>query len=527
MLLALAGRLAGAQEASPQETPGQAPGQEGPPGQQAGGPETGLGGAKPVLRNATITPFATAGTVYSSNLDHATSNNGIAGTALDTELGLRVRRAGDLSVNADIAGLYREYVGGVGLPGQFLPSVNGNATYMAVPEILYFTAQDTLGQISTQSFDALADATRQNSNFFTVGPELVLPFDARDMLITQLQYGRSSFSHSDISNNRYIGDIGFGRQIGSRTNLSANYHYQQIQYDHSEIYPRARSSMAFLRLTGEGARTYFAIEAGWEQVKVGAETINLQPAPGSLLPPVPTYQPPENRSTPHVSVALQRRVSPLMTFTAEYNHGVSDASTSLRTSAQNGFNSGNSLEVQALAQPFTVDQAYLMLMRTTPLGSIAVQVSEEREKYQQAPVLNREAHGADLIVNRQLSPQWTANGYVRWQHGRFVNTDVPDNRLSLSLGLTRQLSRSLQASLLYERNNGTGQESILGSTLLAADNGTYTENRVTLVLQYSPQSVPSQVFDPVSRFRFFQQPQAQPLPDTAGPSGTSDSGTLP
>lgn len=517
MLLALAGRLATAQEANPQETP--------PPGQQAGAPESDIGGTKPLSRNGVITPFVTVGAVYSNNLDHATSN-GIAGTALDAELGLHVRRAGDLTVNADIAGLYREYVGGVNLPGQFLPSVNANASYMAVPELLSFSAQDTLGQISTQSFDALADATRQNSNFFTAGPQLMVPFAERDVLVTQLQYGRSSFSQSNISNNRYIGDLGLGRQIGTRSNLSANYHYQQIQYDHSEIYPRSRSSMEFLRFTAQGARTYLAIEAGWEQVKVGAATVVLQPAPGSLLPPETSYQPPESRSTPHIRLALQRRVTPLMTLTAEYNHAVSDASESLRTSSQNGFNAGNPLDVQSIAQPFTVDQAYLMLMRTTPIGNIAVQASEERERYEQAPVLNREAHGADLIMNHQLSPQWTVNGYVRWQHGRFVNTDIPDNRLLVSLGLTRQLSRSLHASLLYERNNGTGQQSILGSTLIA-NNSTYTENRVTLVLQYSPQTIASQVFDPVSRFRFFQQPQVQPSSNTDGAVGMPDSGTLP
>jgi hypothetical protein len=522
MLLALACRLAVAQQASPQDTPGQDAAI--PPGQQPG-VETDLGGTKPVLRNSVLSPFATVAAGYSTNLDHATTN-GLSGAAVDGEVGLHVRRTGNLTVNADLAGLYQEYVGGVNLPGQFLPSANANASYMAIPEILYFTAQDTLGQITTQSLDALADATRQNSNYFTAGPELMIPFDARDMLVTQATYGRSSFSHSDISSNRYIGDASLGRQIGARTNLSANYHYQQIRYDHSEIYPTARSSSAFLRLNAQGSRTFLALEAGWEQVKVGAQTVVLLAAPGSLLPPVSAYVPAENRQTPHIGLAAERKLTPLMALTAEYHHGVSDASESLRTSAQNGFNSANSLDVQAFAQPFTADNAYVMLTRTTPLGNIAVQVTEDRETYQQAPVLNRKAYGADAFINHQLSPLWTVNTTLRWQHGSFVNTDVPDNRLLVSLGLSRMISRSLTAGLLYQRNSGTGQQSVLGTTL-AASTGSFTENRVLVSLSYSPQAVTSQVFDPVSRFRYFQGPQTLQPPAPGGVSPFIEPGTQP
>jgi hypothetical protein len=519
-LVALAGRLACAQDASPQGAPEQ---QAPPPGQQPGAPETDVGGV-PAYRNGTITPYANVGAVYSDNLDHAASN-GIRGTALDASVGLHVRRAGDLTVNADASGLYREYVGGVALPGQFLPSVNANATYAAIPEILYLSAQDVLGQISTQAFDAVADTTRQNSNFFTVGPQLLLPFASREIFVTQLQYGRSSYEQSNISNNRYIGDVGLGRQIGIRTNLSVNYHYQEVEYDHSDLYPRARSSAGFLRFNAEGVRTFLDLEGGWEQVKVGAQTLTLQSAPGSLLPPVPTYEPPENRSSPHINVAVQRRLTPLMTFTAEYNHGVSDASESLRTSAQNGFNpSGNALDVQSVAQPFTVDRGYLMVLRTTPLGSIAVQASGERERYQQDPLFNRQEYGGDVIVSHQLAPQLSFAGSLRLQRGRYVTTQVPDNRFLVSLGLTRQLSRSLQAAVVYERNNGTGQESVIGPTLIA-NSSTYTENRVTLLLHYSPQNIVSPVFDPVSQFRFFQRPNYQ----QSGPSGsgTSDTGIIP
>jgi hypothetical protein len=493
LLLAVAARMASGQEAAPQEAGGQPPvgqepGAQPAPGQQPGAPDMVPGGA-PVVKPNYITPFGSLGAVYSDNLEHTTSNP-TTGAALDALAGVNVRHAGTFSLNADISALYREYVG-VNLPGQLLPSVNATGTAVAIPERLFFTAQDTLGQISTQAFDALSDSTRQNSNFFTFGPEFLLPLGDRNVLRTDLEYGRSTFQDSNIGNSRYSGDIGLGRMVGESSTLSVNYRYEQIDYVYSDLYPRVTDEVAYLRYSVEGSRTYLAAEAGRDDVKVEAEN--------------------ENRTAPHILLALQRRLTPLMTLTAEYNHGTSDASETLRADSQNGFNTGNTLDVQAVAQPFTVDRAYVMLLRTGPFGTVAVQATTERDKYEQDTLLNRTERGADLIIDHRLAPLWTLAGSARWQHGKYDNTGVLDDRLLFSLGLTRQISSSFQAALVVEHNRGTGLDSTTGS---------YTENRVTLLLHYSPQRLASQVFDPVNQFRYYQRPDHQTSSQDLNPFST-------
>jgi hypothetical protein len=368
----------------------------------------------------------------------------------------------------------------VNLPGQFLPSVNAVGTAVAIPEMLLFRVQDTLGQLSTQAIDALADTQRQDANFLTLGPEILVPFAGRNVFRADLTYGLTTYQHDNTTNSRYVADTGLGRSISELSAISINYRYTSVNYEHSDLYPRVTNEVAYLRYTAQGSRTLLSIEGGREDVKVKAEGIN--------------------NTAPYVILSLQRRLTPVMSLTAEYDHSTSDASESLRADAQNAFNNGNTLNVQVTAEPFTVDRGYLMLIRTGPFGTLALQGSWERDKYQQNVLLDRTSPSADIVIDHRLNPEWTVTANVRWRQDKYTNTGIKDSALLTSLGLTRQISRSLRAELLYEHNRGTGLDTVTGL-------GAYKENRVAITLSYAPQTFASDFSDPVSQFRYQHQDQ--------------------
>lgn len=437
-----------------------------------------------------LTPRAVVAAIWSDNPLRSRSSPGSAAIA-DATVGVRVLKSDPrFDVNADLSVLRRQFLSG-GSGGQTLPSGNVNLDAIFVPERFSFTVEDSLGQISTQPFDVLDSADRQTVNFLTFGPDLHLAFDTRDSLTLNARYGSTNYGHSDINSGRYTGELGLAHLMNAGSTISANYRYERIKYQRSDLFPTAEKDVAFLRYTASSFRTYFVVEGGEESIKLGDNS--------------------ERKKSPHATVVLQRRVSPLMTFNAEFSHTYSDASEALRTNVRDSFNAGSNQNIQAVAEPYTVDGGYLMLLRTSVRSSMAWQVTWSREQYGQNAALDRKLLGSDLVFDRRLSSLWTLAAQVRWTNERYTNLNQRTNVLDASVGLSRILGRSVQAGLVYERGNGGSDIAI----------NRFKENRVTLILSYAPGGFKSQVFDPVSEFRYYERPtrerMGQPQPNATNP----------
>jgi hypothetical protein len=447
-------------------------------------------------------PEISVSSIYSDNPLRSHVSTGSAVVA-EEDASLRILRNG---TRLDIDGLLgvaeREFVSG-GQGSELLPNANLEITGIIVPEHFTFTAQDSLGQISTQPFDVLS-SNRQTVNYATAGPDARFQLDLRDSIALSGRYGQTTFQHSDLDNGRYSGEGVFTHLLGARTSVSAGYDYERIRYQHSELFPTIEKDVGFLRYTAQSARTYLVLEAGEELIKVSNGEAT--------------------KKTPHASLALQRRVSPLMTFNAEFSHTFSDASEALQASVNDSFNVGGNHNVQATAAPYTSDGGYLMLLRTSPLTAAAIQVTFANQRYQREGIasipnpaigntnaLDRKLYGGDLVIDRRLSSRWTISAEARWSDNDYTGTDIRYTVLDTSLHLARMLGRSMQAGLVYEYARGGGNFDVYR----------FKENRVTLMITYAPGGVRSQVFDPVNQFRYYERPgrgtlpiQPQPPPGT-------------
>ncbi len=306
-----------------------------------------------------------------------------------------------------------------------------------------FTAEDTLGQVSTQAFDALSQTGRQTANVVSFGPDLTLPLGTRNRVTGELRYSISNFGQANIDSDIYNGQVAFTHLLSELSNIGAVVDYERVDYK-EQVYPRADKDTAYLRFRGQTSRTYLVLEGGIETVKVEAAKVKT--------------------TAPHASVAVQRRITPRLTLSAQYDHGYSNAAESLQTGVRQGLNlpgtpTGN-VNVEAVAEPFSVDRGDVMLFRGTTRGSAALRITWERERYTQNFLSDRTVHGADLLFDRKLSPLWTLAALARWSHEQFINTEEHDNSLRFSVGLTRVLSRSMQIAAVAERTRSTGATTI-------------------------------------------------------------------
>jgi hypothetical protein len=420
-----------------------------------------------------ITPWVSLASVHTDNAERA-SVNGTETTTADAIVGIRVRQDGRFNAHLDASYLYREFLQG-DFPSQKIPAANGVVSYSVIPERFALTAEESLGQISSRPFDALASTDRQDVNYFTVGPDINVPFGSRFRFDLTGRYGQANFKESNIDSTRYTGEVALTRMLGDYSSLSVHQYYEEIEYDLSNLFPRSQMQSTYARLTGENSRTLMMLELGQASIKVGDG---------------------ETDHSPRATLLLQRRLSSRATLAFEYTHGSSDSADTLRSNVRDGFNPTGDQNVIATADPFTRDQGYLMLLRTGPRSDIAAQVTWNQEKYQTSAALDRREYGADLLFDRRLSAMWTLAATFRYENEKTDLSGDVRKRYAGSVGLTRRLTRSLQVAAVVEHSHGAGDVPL----------DRFRENSFTLMLHYSPRELAAEVFDPVSEFRSYERP---------------------
>ena len=433
-----------------------------------------------------VTPNASVITTYTDNA--LGTNQKISETAVEALVGLRINHDGPrLTANGNLAMGYREYLD-TNAPSETLPAGTINIEAALIPERLTWELDDRFGQISTQSFEALRATDRQDVNTFTTGPTGNLFLTDRTVLRGSALYGNSNFSSSDIDSQRYTGEASLIRLLSETNRLSLTYRHEEIDYKLDTIYPKIQNDAAFLAFGAQTMRTSVNLEAGIDSLKVEGL---------------------DERHAPHFLAGLQRRVSPRVTLNFEYQHSFSDASDSVRSDLNNQFQAGNDHNVQPVAQPFVIDEAYAMLVRQGNRLGTALQYTWRKENYNlPGDALNRTVRGLDLIASYALSPVWTLEGQGRWVNEK---REVPasDQRFwRLSAGLSRRLSRSLQMALVVERSRGTGEVTAqnVGATAAA------------LTITWAPGAPQLAIFNSSNDYRFFERGSTATRPgSTTGP----------
>ncbi|HLJ39449.1 MAG TPA: hypothetical protein VKT54_13675 [Steroidobacteraceae bacterium] len=419
--------------------------------------------------------LASATATWSDNAGRAT-NAPVAATALDGLIGLHVvHNSPTLYVDGQVTELQRVYLEGH-LPDQTIPNGNLSLIWRPTGELFSWTVSDSLGQISTQPFDALIANDRQTVNVASTGPDLRIPLSSENHLDLSGRYADDHYGNAALNDHNYQGRGDLAHDFGaSGSQIALAYEYRRIDYELNSL-GTAQIETVYGQYRIAGARTYIVLEGGEDQLDQGSS--------------------PRQR-TPHVLAVLQRHLTQTLLFEAGYVHRYTNAAEAFVTDSRDAFSAGGDQTVQAVALPFEQSYGYGELKRSQGRLQLALEFTVDREKFPADVTSERHASGGNLAVDYQLASRLAFNLRAGYYEQTFPDLQQNEHWLSGSVGLSRQLTSSLHLALTAMHIKGTGN--VL--------NARFTENRAWLVLSYEPGAARLQrIYDANLPLRLYDRP---------------------
>ena len=205
------------------------------------------------------------------------------------------------TLKLDLAGTagYLKYLNSA-YPSHAIASIDGQAQYTVLPRVLFWNANETFGQATTNVLAGPSTLNSTNINMFSTGPEFILPITYLWHLRFNASAGRTIYQNNTYPNDtRLDGSAALVHDISRYTNAALEGTYEKILYSSTGLYPGYPYSgysleAAYLQWSLEGYRNNLSVDAG--------EGFITQSARTTASPMIHVNI--EHRFTPHLSGAL-------------------------------------------------------------------------------------------------------------------------------------------------------------------------------------------------------------------------------
>jgi hypothetical protein len=404
------------------------------------------------------------GVVESDNVQRLPSG-GTSDTILEQEINFTwhdQRPLLNTDIDADLSHL--TYV-----PHTFSDEVIGNfigkARLAVVPQYLFWNFADNFGQGGADPTQAITPQTRENINYFSTGPQALLPLGGQNLLELNATYGKVYYQKSPLDSSRVGGGLGFIHLLSAQTEVSLNVKDERINYSNDTLNPDYDLQQAFVHFDARGSRTTLGLDLGYGRV------VDPNSSPGNVI----------------ARLELSRKISASSTISLSFGHEYSDAAAAFQISqVLNGPNLNTQTTVQT-GGPFTMvyeTAGWNFLRNRTGFG---ITVSHFKDDYVQNNTLNDTRTQLDANVSRQLTPAVRVTLLEDYIRQNFQNTPGNSNQSTTDARVTWRLARRLSVFVDY---TFTRRQSQLA-------NSGFTENRLWLSIGYGrPADVPPGVTAP-------------------------------
>jgi hypothetical protein len=336
---------------------------------------------------------------------------------------------------------------------QVIGNFIGQARFALVPQALFWNISDNFGQGVSDPFAAVTPENRENINYFSTGPQALLPLGSQaDLLDLNATYGRTYYQKSDIDNQRFGGGVGYVHRLSATTEVSLNLHDERVDYSNDVLNPDFSQAEAFAHLDSKGSRTTLSADLGYNRLSgLGSST-------GSVL----------------ARAEVSRKISASSTVSLSAGHEYSDAVSAFQISQVLGGANLNTQQTVQAGGPFTATfetAGWNFFRSRTGFG---LQLSHFKDAYVQGSSLDDTRTQIDGNISRLLTPTIRivlAESYYRQV---FTSSVGSATQIMTDARLTWQMSRRL--SMAFDYNLAKRHADI-------ADTG-YTENRIWLSIAY-------------------------------------------
>jgi hypothetical protein len=361
-----------------------------------------------------------------------------------------------LDTDAGVELQYRNYLDDV-YESEVVGGANVALTYAFAPERFLWVVEDNFGQLANERQLPDTPDNRQNFNYFTTGPDIVLPLGGRTNLQLSGRWSDVNYeegTEDDLASDNQVlfGELSLIRQLNDVSSVSLNGSVSETRFDEPTDVEDYDIQEGFLRYALTTTRTNFAVDAGYTVLNQSGESSD----------------------GPLARVQLTRRVTARSQLTVEAGtEFTATPETFRREQAVIGVDVGPGAAIAA-SDSFRNDYAYLIWNTDWTRSGFAIELSASDESYENLTDFDREQLSALASWSRDMARTLTLGLRAAYLDEKYVRTGVQFDEWSAGVSLEWRLTRRFSLQLRGDHYEGAGE------------NGgrDYEENRAYLGVSY-------------------------------------------
>lgn len=288
-------------------------------------------------------------------------------------------------------GSYRDYFDNT-FDSEILGSGAAELRVGLIGDTLSWSADDTFGQVLSDSLAPSTPENRENVNILSTGPDLRLPLGRATDLVIHARYQMASYQdENSVDNDRISGDIALVRRTSPSVTWSFNINASSVDFDGPNN-PGYDQQEVFLRLESKGSSQTLTADLGASFLDGGDQTDQTAVIRLNWL----------RQLTPSWSFELEAG-SEFENADDQFAYGVSGGGST------GGANLGGTQDVLLTGQAMRNDTAALSLRFMRPRTRLRLHGDVGNETYPDAASLDRDHWSLGAEVTRRLTARLEAS----------------------------------------------------------------------------------------------------------------------
>jgi hypothetical protein len=402
--------------------------------------------------HAEVAAVAEVGVGHSDNIartdvDEISETIGTVGLTLDWRERTRRLRG---EANIDVS--FLEYLDDT-FDSEVVGTADGSLVLGLVPETLHWVIEDTFGQARSDPFAPITPDNREDLNYFSTGPDLMMRFGATGFARVFGRWSQTNYEESPLDAERRTAGVSLGRRMSADNELTLNGVTERVEFDDTTFSSDYDRDSVFVGYRLEASRTRLTADLGytWLDRDGAADTT------GNAL----------------VNITVERDMTASSLLRLSLGSQLGDAGDFLRGALDSEV-VGAGGHITATSDPFENRLVSLFWQFSRNRTGFSLGVARSQDRYEEQTQFDRTRNSYIAVINRRLAPNLDAELSASYDDEKFDNVDLDTEEMRLALRLDWRAWRTLGLRLLIERYDRDASNGL----------GEYTENRAFLTLAY-------------------------------------------
>jgi len=337
---------------------------------------------------------------------------------------------------------------------ELLGTADGVVVFGIVPERFTWTLQDSFGQAQSDPFAPSTPETRENVNYLTTGPDLIVRFGRTSFARLFGRYSLTSYEESPLDADRLAGGVSFGWRPSARSEFALNAITERNEFQDLVGLNDYDRQYAFFSYGLEGARTEIVSEIGYTWID---------------------HEDGRSNGGPLARIFVDRRLSPSTTLELTVGTQITDAGEVLQSTLEQG-PVGGVTGITATEDPFENRYGTIEWNFSRNRTGLSIGFGWSEDRYERQTTFDRTRYVYDASMSRHLTPFLSAALFGTLTDEQFDTTGLEAEELRAGFSVLWAAGRRFGLNLIVERydretSNGVGQ---------------FVETRGFLTITYSP-----------------------------------------